>query len=79
MRKVLIFDTSILCVYLQVPNMETAGSDQDKWDKKRVDQVIEEAEKAKTTFVLPLASIIETGKHISHIKGKRYDIYQLFT
>jgi hypothetical protein len=40
MRKILIFDTSILCVYLQVPNKETAGSDYDKWDKKRVDQVI---------------------------------------
>jgi hypothetical protein len=78
MRKVLIFDTSILCVYLQVPNMETAGSDHDKWDKKRVDQVIEEAEKANTTFVLPLASIIETGNHISQIKGKRYDIAQIF-
>jgi hypothetical protein len=78
MRKVLIFDTSILCFYLQVPNMETAGSDHDKWDKKRVDQVIEEAEKANKTFVLPLASIIETGNHISQIKGKRYDIAQQF-
>ena len=78
MRKVLIFDTSILCVYLQVPNMEMAGSDYDKWDKKRVDQVIEEAQKVNTTFVLPLASIIETGNHISQIKGKRYDIAQIF-
>ena len=78
MRKVLIFDTSILCVYLQVPNMDMAGSDHDKWNKKRVDQVIAEAEKANTTFVLPLASIIETGNHISQIKGKRYDIAQIF-
>jgi hypothetical protein len=58
--------------------METAGSDHDKWDKKRVDQVIEEAQKVNTTFVLPLASIIETGNHISQIKGKRYDIAQIF-
>jgi hypothetical protein len=59
MRKVLIFDTSILCVYLQVPNMETAGSDYDKWDKKRVDQVIEKAEKLNTTFVLPLSRSVK--------------------
>ncbi len=30
MRKVLIIDTSLLCVWLQVPGRETAGSDDDK-------------------------------------------------
>lgn len=42
MKKVLIFDTSILCVWLDVPGMDSCGSNQDKWDKARVQQKIEE-------------------------------------
>jgi len=34
MKKVLIIDTSILCVYLGVPGKDTCGTDQNKWDKK---------------------------------------------
>jgi len=37
MRKVLIMDTSILCVWLGVPGMATCGPDTDKWDRPRVD------------------------------------------
>ncbi len=33
MKKVLILDTSILCVWLDVPGMDTCGPDDDKWDK----------------------------------------------
>ncbi len=71
MKKVLIFDTSILCVWLDVPGMDSCGPDQDKWDKARVQQKIEEEQVNKATFVLPLATIIETGNHISQAKQSR--------
>ena len=41
MRKVLIIDTSILCVWLDVPAMDTCGPDNDQWNKDRVQQKIE--------------------------------------
>lgn len=44
MRKVLIIDTSILCVWLQVPGMADCGPDHDKWDKQRVARKIQEEE-----------------------------------
>jgi hypothetical protein len=69
MRKVLVIDTSILCVWLDVPGKETCGPNHDCWDKQRVTDKIRQEEAAKTTFVLPLASIIETGNHIAQIKG----------
>ena len=65
MRKVLILDTSILCVWLGVPGMADCGPDGDKWDRQRVADKIAAEEQDATTFVLPLASIIETGNHIA--------------
>lgn len=65
MRKVLIIDTSILCVWLNVPGKESCGPARDRWDKQRVDQKIEDENHHSTTFVLPLATIIETGNHIA--------------
>ncbi|WP_293061755.1 hypothetical protein [Okeania sp. SIO2B3] len=58
MKKVLIIGTSILCVYLGVPGKETCGSEDNKWDKIKVYEILEKEEKAKTIFVLPLATII---------------------
>ncbi|WP_413175734.1 hypothetical protein [Anabaena azotica] len=78
MKKVLIIDTSILCVYLGVPGKETCGDDNDKWDKKRVDNRFLEEEKQGTKFILPLATIIETGNHIAQANSKRYEIAQAF-
>lgn len=63
MKKVLIFDTDILCVYLQIPKFEECGPLSDRWTKARIDQLIIQEEQAKTIFVLPLAAIIETGNH----------------
>ncbi|MCP1716357.1 hypothetical protein J2T58_002234 [Methanocalculus alkaliphilus] len=71
MRRVLIIDTSILCVWLDVPGKSTCGPDLDKWDKQRVNQKLDEELTKKTTFVLPLASIIETGNHISQASHSR--------
>ena len=71
MKKVLIIDTSILCVWLNVPNMETCGSDNDQWNKQRVDEKIQDETNISTTFVLPLATIIETGNHIAQSSHSR--------
>ncbi len=74
MKKVLIIDTSILCVYLGVPGKETCESKGNKWNKIQVDEKLKKEEEAKTTFVLPLATIIETGNHIAQVSTKRYKI-----
>jgi len=70
-KKVLIIDTSILCVWLDVPGMGTCGSRRDQWNRQRVDQKIQTEQNAGTTFVLPLASIIETGNHIAKAPHSR--------
>ena len=71
MKKVLIMDTSILCVWLDVPGMETCGPDKDKWDKARVDEKINTEIETLATLVLPLATLIETGNHIAQAKYSR--------
>lgn len=74
MQKVLIIDTCILCVYLKVPFMEECGPDNDKWDYKRVAEKIDTEICQKSLLVLPLATLIETGNHIAHVKGERYEL-----
>ncbi|HEY9895136.1 MAG TPA: hypothetical protein V6D34_06960, partial [Candidatus Sericytochromatia bacterium] len=76
MQRVLIIDTSILCVWLQVPGKTMCGSDAEQWDKKRVGQELEKEIQAGTTLVLPLATIIETGNHISQAVSQRYETAQ---
>lgn len=71
MRKVLIIDTSILCVWLDVPGMGSCGPNHDRWDKQRVDLKIQDESQIGTTFVLPLATIIETGNHIAQSSHSR--------
>lgn len=72
MGKVLIIDTSILCVYLKVPFMEECGPENDKWDYDRVTEKINDEISHKSLLVLPLATLIETGNHIAHISGERF-------
>ncbi len=72
--RVLIFDTSILCCLLKVPGKDTAGPIDDRWDHDRVQQLITTATAAASTFVLPLASIIETGNHVSQVSGNRFSL-----
>ena len=76
MPKVLIVDTSILCAWLGVPGKETCGAANDHWDRTRVEQKIEVEKKQNTTFVLPLATIIETGNHIAQAASQRYELAQ---
>jgi hypothetical protein len=71
MRKVLILDTSILCVWLKVPGKDTCGPDNDRWDRERVKRKISQETPAGTLLVLPVASIIETGNHIAQAKHSR--------
>lgn len=73
MKKVLILDTSILCIWLNVPGMSDCGPDDDKWNRQRVAKKITEEEQNSTTFVLPLASIIETGNHIAQARHSRLE------
>jgi hypothetical protein len=74
--KVLIFDTSILCIWLEVPGMDTCGPSNDSWNKKRIDKKVDEETKNKSTFILPLATIIETGNHIAQTKHSRWELGQ---
>ena len=77
-NKVLIFDTSVLCVWLKVPGKETCGSGKNVLTFEDVEAKIEEEKLAKTTFVLPIASIIETGNHIAHSSGDRHELGNSF-
>jgi hypothetical protein len=45
----------------------------DKWDKARVEDKIKSEDNNGTIFVLPLASIIETGNHISQASCSRWN------
>ncbi|HEY9747165.1 MAG TPA: hypothetical protein V6C63_00585 [Allocoleopsis sp.] len=76
MRKVLIIDTSILCVWLQIPGKTTCGSSSNQWNKERVEKVLEAEIRAATTLVLPLATILETGNHIAQASSQGYETAQ---
>ncbi|WP_138227075.1 hypothetical protein [Paenibacillus algicola] len=71
-KKILIIDTSILCCWINVPGKEVCGSDTDRWDSERAKKKIDDEVRSGATLVLPLATIIETGNHISQSTGDRY-------
>lgn len=74
MKRILIIDTSILCIWLNIPGMDTCGPDKDRWNNLRVQAKINEELAKSTTFVLPLATIIETGNHIAKTSKHRKEI-----
>lgn len=74
MRKVLILDTCILCVFLGVPDMDDCGPNNDKWDYERVLKKIQTEINNGSTLVLPMATLIETGNHIAQANGERFDV-----
>ncbi len=76
MHRVLILDTSILCVHLQVPGKETCGAADEPWDYERVREQLEVERGLNATLVLPLAAIIETGNHIAQAAAQRYETAQ---
>lgn len=63
-------DTSILVNLLDVPNMNQ--------DAERVKQELKEAVVSGDTLILPLATIVETGNHIAHVKGDRFTLGEKF-
>lgn len=73
-RKILILDTSILLCWLRVPGKDTAGRANDRWDFPRIDQLLNTERAQGSTFVLPIASLIETGNHIAQCKGDRFKL-----
>lgn len=76
MRKILVIDTSILCCLLSIPGKEKAG---DKWDKNRVEKTMEVEKNTGSHFVLPIASLIETGNHIAQSSGDRFNLAKRLT
>lgn len=78
MGKVLILDTSILCVWLRVCGKETCGPENNRWEYKRVNDKINTEIANNTILVLPLAAIIETGNHIAQCNGDKYALINSF-
>lgn len=77
-KRVLIFDTSVLCCWLAVPGKAEAGPKADRWDQARIQQKITDEQSQGSTFVLPLASLIETGNHIAQAPGERFGLATRF-
>ena len=71
--KVLIMDTSALCCLLEVPGKDIAGNSADGLNYAKVSKLVEENVR-NTTFVLPLASLIETGNHVAQAPGDRFSV-----
>lgn len=78
-KRVLIFDTSILCCLLRIPGKDRAGPTGDTWDHPRVQKIVDEETKTGSTFVLPMATIIETGNHVAQAPGDRFSIAKALT
>lgn len=71
-KRVLILDTSVLCCWLQVPGKEEAGPVKDRWDHARISTLLELERERNSTFVLPIATLIETGNHIAQAPSRRF-------
>jgi hypothetical protein len=72
-KRVLILDTSVLCCWLQVPGKEEAGPINDRWDHDRINLLLEQERAQSSTFVLPIATLIETGNHIAQAPSHRFE------
>lgn len=71
MKKTLIIDTNVLCVWLGIPGFERCGPDHDLWTQRRVEEIIQTEIERGSTLILPLATMIETGLHIAQAKHSR--------
>lgn len=72
-RRVLILDTSVLCCWLRVPRKEEAGPVDDRWNHARIDKLLKDERENHSTFVLPIATLIETGNHIAQSPAQRFE------
>ena len=73
-KRILVIDTTVLCCWLKIPGKDTAGLKNDRWDFQRIDDLLMIEGAQGSTFVLPIATLIETGNHISQSIGDRYDL-----
>ncbi|MCJ2121842.1 hypothetical protein [Methylobacterium sp. J-077] len=73
MNTVAVLDTSFLCCYLCVVGKETCGEGNLYFDPDRAKTKLDALRDANVTFVLPLASIIETGNHIANSPSYRFE------
>lgn len=76
-KKIVVFDTSVVLCWLQVPGKDTCGPQDNHWDYERINSLIEKMTNA--VFVLPLATLIETGNHIAQCGGDRYTLAKNFS
>ena len=65
-KKVLLIDTSILTVWLDIPSFDI--TENKGLDKSKIDAFLDSKQKDGYTFMLPIATIIETGNHVAQIK-----------
>ena len=72
-RRILILDTSVLCCWLQVPGKEESGPSNDRWNHDRIDGLLKQERAKGSTFVLPIATLIETGNHIAQAASQRFE------
>lgn len=72
-KRVLILDTSVLCCWLQVPGKREAGPVNDRWNYQRINVLLEQERAKDSTFVLPIATLIETGNHIAQAPSHRFE------
>lgn len=72
-KRVLILDTSVLCCWLQVPGKDETGPLNDRWNHERIDNLLIAERTKGSTFVLPLATLIETGNHIAQAPSQRFE------
>lgn len=73
-KKVLVLDTSILCCWLRVTGKDTAGSGNNQWTHDRISNILDIEQKSGSIFILPIASLIETGNHIAQCNGDRHNL-----
>lgn len=69
-KKVIIIDTSVLCVWLKVPGKTTTGKN-NAIDYEYVSNYIQTEIKKGTQLVLPLTTLIETGNFVAHCKSNK--------
>ena len=63
-KQMYIIDTSALCLYLDIPNMNACTH----LHKTQVDSILNDT---RHQIVLPFAVVLETGNHINKIGGNR--------
>lgn len=72
-KRVLILDTSVLCCWLKVPGKDETGPVNDRWNHDRIDALLVQECGKGSTFVLPIATLIETGNHIAQAPNQRFE------